>query len=133
MQRITIRTRARQELVDITGEIEEAIRKTGFKNGLVNIFTPHTTAAVIVNENYDPSVARDILHTLEKIVPSSGKYTHLEGNAHAHIKSSIIGSSRLIPVQDGKLQLGTWQGVFFCEFDGPRTRQVWISFLKEEW
>ncbi|HEX68080.1 MAG TPA: YjbQ family protein [bacterium] len=132
MQKITIRTRARQELVDITGEIEEVIRKTGFKNGLVNIFTPHTTAAVIVNENYDPSVARDILNTLEKIVPSSGTYTHLEGNAHAHIKSSIIGSSRLIPVQDGKLQLGTWQGVFFCEFDGPRTRQVWISFLKEE-
>jgi len=132
MQEITIRTRARQELVDITGEIEEVIRKTGFKNGLVNIFTPHTTAAVIVNENYDPSVARDILNTLEKIVPSSGTYTHLEGNAHAHIKSSIIGSSRLIPVQDGKLQLGTWQGVFFCEFDGPRTRQVWISFLKEE-
>ena len=132
MQKIIIRTRARQELVDITGEIEEVIRKTGFKNGLVNIFTPHTTAAVIVNENYDPSVARDILNTLEKIVPSSGTYTHLEGNAHAHIKSSIIGSSRLIPVQDGKLQLGTWQGVFFCEFDGPRTRQVWISFLKEE-
>jgi len=113
--------------VDITSRVEEIVRKENIKEGVVHIFIPHTTAAVTVNENYDPSVVRDILNTLEKIIPVGASYTHREGNAHAHIKASIIGSSRSIPVEGGRLSLGTWQGIFFCEFDGPRNREVWIS------
>jgi len=129
MEKISVRTTRRQEFVDLTSKIQEVIKKNSFKDGVIHIYIPHTTSAVTINENYDPSVVQDILTTLEKLIPEKGGYSHLEGNAHAHIKASIIGSSCFIPVENGKLQLGTWQGIFFCEFDGPRSREVWISFL----
>ena len=129
--KINVRTNRKQELIDITSQIRETIRKNELKNGLIHIYIPHTTAAVTINENYDPNVGRDIINTLEKIVPERERYSHLEGNAHAHIKASIIGSSRFVLVENGELQLGTWQGIFFCEFDGPRSREVWISFLPQ--
>ncbi|NOZ64750.1 MAG: YjbQ family protein [Caldiserica bacterium] len=129
IEKISLKTIRRQEFVDLTPKIQEVIHRTSFKTGIIHVYVPHTTAAVTINENYDPSVVQDILNTLEKLIPERGRYSHLEGNAHAHIKASIIGSSRFIPIEDGRLQLGTWQGVFFCEFDGPRSREVWISFL----
>ncbi len=129
IEKIPVRTTRRQEFVDLTPKIQEIIRGNSIKTGVIHIYIPHTTAAVTINENYDPSVIQDILSTLEKLIPERGGYSHLEGNAHAHIKASIIGSSRFIPIENGRLQVGTWQGIFFCEFDGPRSREVWISFL----
>ncbi len=127
IHKLKIRTSSPQEFKDITFLVEEVVRKEGVKEGVVTIFVPHTTAAVTINENYDPSVVEDILRYLEKIIPTQGDYTHLEGNAHAHIKASIIGSSRQVLVEESRLNLGTWQGIFFCEFDGPRVREVWIT------
>ncbi len=124
---ININTKSPEEFIDITSLIEEKVSKSGIKEGTVTVFVPHTTAAVTINENADPSVVEDILYTLDKIIPPGGDYSHAEGNSHAHIKSSLIGSSRQIIIQNGKLKLGTWQGIYFCEFDGPRNRQVWIK------
>ncbi|HIE43843.1 MAG TPA: YjbQ family protein [Candidatus Omnitrophica bacterium] len=127
IERITLNTSSSEEFMDITSLIEEKVRSSGINNGIVTIFVPHTTAAVTINENADPSVVKDILSTLHRIVPPQGSYFHMEGNAHAHIKSSIIGSSRQIIIENGRLKLGTWQGIFFCEFDGPRRREVWVK------
>ena len=124
---ITINTSSQEEFIDITSSVEETVKSSGVKEGVVTVFAPHTTAAVTINENADPSVVEDILSTLDKIIPSRGNYSHMEGNSHAHIKSSIIGSSRQIIIQNGRLKLGTWQGIYFCEFDGPRRREVWVK------
>jgi secondary thiamine-phosphate synthase enzyme len=126
---LTVRTRSKTEFVDITGDIEETIRSAGVDEGVCMVFVPHTTAAVTINESADPSVRSDILMVLNKIVPWKEAYRHLEGNSPAHIKSSIIGASELIAVEGGSLKLGTWQGVFFCEFDGPRSRKVHVGLL----
>jgi len=126
---ITVKTKAKTEFIDITREIEEVIRSEGVKEGVCMLFVPHTTAAITINESADPSVKSDILMILNKIVPWEESYRHLEGNSPAHIKSSIIGPSEIIAVEDGRLKLGTWQGVFFCEFDGPRTRKVHVRSL----
>lgn len=126
---ITLKTRAKTEFIDITGNIEEAIRSERVADGAFLVFVPHTTAAVTINENADPSVRSDILMVLNKMVPWDESYRHLEGNSPAHIKSSIIGPSEIIAVEGGRLSLGTWQGVFFCEFDGPRTRKIHIRSL----
>ena len=132
MIEITVRTRSREDMVDITSKLEEIVRKNNFKNGILYIYVPHTTAGITVNENADPSVKVDIMSKLSELVPRSGNYHHLEGNADAHIKASIVGSSLTIFVEGGRLVLGTWQGVFFCEFDGPRTRRCLVKFVGSE-
>lgn len=126
---ITVKSNSKTELIDITGAVEDAIRTQGVDEGICMLFVPHTTAAITINESADPSVKSDILMVLNKIVPWKEAYRHLEGNSPAHIKASIIGASEVIAVEGGRLQLGTWQGVFFCEFDGPRSRKVHIRLL----
>ena len=121
-----MKTEGKQQFVDITKHVRLVVRESGLKSGVVHIFIPHTTAAVTINENADPDVRQDILNCLEKIAPSSGPYLHAEGNAHAHIKAGLIGSSVTVFVEAGQLVLGTWQSIFLCEFDGPRTRNVMI-------
>ncbi len=129
MEVLAISTRRREELVDITSLIQERIRDRGWRDGLVYIYCPHTTGAITINESADPSVARDIISTLSKLIPHKGDYTHLEGNSDAHIKSSLVGCSEVVFIEGGKLILGTWQGIFFAEFDGPRKRKVYLKFV----
>lgn len=128
---IEISTKSRQQLMEITSMIEECVRKRGIRNGVCFIYVPHTTAGITVNENADPSVARDIINTLNRLIPVDGDYTHLEGNAHAHVKASIIGHNAILLIENGELVLGTWQGVFFCELDGPRRRRIMVKILGE--
>jgi secondary thiamine-phosphate synthase enzyme len=129
MQTFSVQTQERCVFVDITAQVEDASRALGVHDGAVLVCVPHTTAGVTINENADPSVRADLRTTLERLVPASLPYTHLEGNADAHVKASLMGSSVLVPVQGGRLQLGTWQGVYFAEFDGPRRRRVSVTAL----
>jgi secondary thiamine-phosphate synthase enzyme len=129
MKKFDIQTPARDALIDITGRVEEEVNKSKVGSGICVIYVPHTTAAVTINENADPTVRRDILMTLERAAPVSLPYAHAEGNSPAHVKASLVGSSATIPVEDGRLVLGTWQGIFFCEFDGPRRRQVFVKIV----
>ena len=129
MQTFQVRTSARTEFIDITRAVREAVKKTGVENGICVIFIPHTTAAVTVNENADPSVVEDIIMELNKIVPFKDSYRHGEGNSPAHIKASLVGCSQTVFVDSGELVLGTWQGIFFCEFDGPRNRKVHVKVI----
>ncbi len=124
---ITLRSTGRCQMLNITADVEQVLRDQQLDNGVLTIFTPHTTAAITINENADPDVIRDILHGLDKQVPDDPEFRHAEGNSTAHIKSSLIGASETLLVVQGRLQLGTWQGVFFCEFDGPRQRRVKIA------
>lgn len=124
MREIRISTTSRTELLDVTSEVQKAVAESGVRDGVCHVYVPHTTAGITINENADPSVRQDILMELNKLVPFQDNYRHLEGNAAAHIKASIVGSSETILVDAGKLLLGTWQGIFFCEFDGPRSRRV---------
>jgi secondary thiamine-phosphate synthase enzyme len=132
IQTIQVRSSGKTDFIDITHSVQEAVQKSGTRNGVCFVFTPHTTAAVTINENADPSVAQDIVTALNRIVPFEDRYHHLEGNSSAHIKGSLVGCSQVILVESGKLVLGTWQGLFFCEFDGPRTRKVYVKVVKEE-
>ena len=125
---ISINTRVRSEMIDITSKVEEELKRSGLKDGVCFVSVPHTTAGITINEGADPSVAVDIQATLNRVVPWEGSYRHLEGNSAAHIKSSLIGNSVIVFVESGRLKLGTWQGVFFCEFDGPRSRKVYMKF-----
>ena len=127
MRTIEVRTQAREELVDITARVREELVSSGVKDGICYVYVPHTTAAVTINESADPSVKEDILMTLRKIVPDSLPYRHSEGNSPAHVKASLIGASIKVIIEEGQLSLGTWQGIFFCEFDGPRSRRVFIK------
>ena len=127
MESFSVRTGSRAEFVDVTSHVQALVGKSGVEDGLCCVYVPHTTAGVTVNENADPSVRRDVLMALNKIVPSDGDYTHSEGNSAAHIKASLVGSSVTIPLQGGRLALGTWQGIYFCEFDGPRSRRVLVA------
>jgi secondary thiamine-phosphate synthase enzyme len=122
-----VRTRSRTSFTDITRAVEKAVAELGVTNGAVLVYVPHTTAAVTINESADPDVVRDIEAKLSELVPPDDRYRHTEGNADAHIKSSVIGCSETVLVKDGQLVLGTWQGVFFCEFDGPRSRRVIVG------
>jgi len=124
---IQVKTTQRNELVDITPQVEKTVEKSGIDEGICVLTVPHTTAAVTVNENADPSVKADIIAKLNALVPAGDRYQHREGNADAHIKATMVGPSEVLLVKDGRLSLGTWQGVFFCEFDGPRTRRVVIK------
>jgi secondary thiamine-phosphate synthase enzyme len=125
---ISVSTRDRSEMIDITAEVIEQLEKTGLEQGVCYLYVPHTTAAITINEGADPNVAIDIQTMLNKLVPWENAYRHLEGNAAAHIKSSLVGNSVMVLVESGRLKLGTWQAIFFCEFDGPRTRKVYIKF-----
>jgi secondary thiamine-phosphate synthase enzyme len=123
----SVRTRARTELVDITAKVQAAVEEMGVADGAVVVYVPHTTAAVTINESADPDVARDIVSKLDEMVPRSGNYRHAEGNSDGHVKSTLVGCSETVLVEGGRLVLGTWQGIFFCEFDGPRTRSVLVG------
>ena len=115
------------QLVDITSDVDSVVKKSGVKHGICRVFVPHTTAGVTINENADPDVAADLIDGLARIAPANEGYRHAEGNSDAHIKASLVGSDKAVMVQNGGLSLGTWQAVYFCEFDGPRTRQVWVD------
>ena len=124
----TVRTSRREELVDITGEVQAAVTEAGLRSGTVTVFVPHTTAGVTINENADPAVRQDLVEALGRLVErDAGFYRHGEGNSDAHVKSSLVGCALQVPVEEGRLQLGTWQGIYFCEFDGPRRREAWIQ------
>ena len=125
---LSVTTRNRSEMIDITSKVEEELKRSGLKDGVCFLFVPHTTAGITINESADPSVATDIQAMLNKLIPWEGSYRHLEGNSAAHIKSSLIGNSVMVFVESGHLKLGTWQGIFFCEFDGPRSRKLYIKF-----
>ncbi len=127
MPEITIRTRSKEELLDITSEVERVVRDSGAKDGVCIIFSLHTTAGILINENADPSVKSDILMALSQAVPDNLPFTHAEGNSPAHLKSTLVGHSLIIPIENGRLLLGTWQGILFAEFDGPRDRRVAVT------
>jgi secondary thiamine-phosphate synthase enzyme len=131
LRNINIKTKSRNEFVDITAEIQAVIDESGVKNGVCHVYVPHTTAGVTINEGADPSVARDVQNTLSRLVPHSGHYLHTEGNSDAHIKTSLVGSSQTLIIEGGKPLLGTWQSVFFCEFDGPRHRRVSVKIMND--
>jgi secondary thiamine-phosphate synthase enzyme len=129
MEILLINTGAREELIDVTDRLRRLARDKGWRDGLLCVYSPHTTAGVTVNEAADPSVARDIVVNLAAFIPRRGDYRHLEGNSDAHIKTSLMGSSTTLLLDAGELQLGTWQGVYFCEFDGPRSRKLWVKHI----
>jgi len=127
--RLQVKTSVKQGFIDITAQVQRVIREAGLSRGLCTLFVPHTTAGITVNESADPAVKEDILAALQRLVPADLHYGHLEGNAHAHIQALLIGSSVQIPIEAGQLCLGTWQGIFFGEFDGPRTREVRVQTI----
>jgi secondary thiamine-phosphate synthase enzyme len=131
MEKIKLETQQREQILDITSQVEKFLTRYKEKSGIVTVFCPHTTAAISVNENADPDVKRDLLFHLRKSIPRSPEFNHSEDNADAHIKSVLTGPSQVFLVEKGQLQLGTWQGIYFCEFDGPRTREFWIKFIQE--
>ena len=125
----TVKTRSQTELIDISASVQDAVTKSGLQEGLCFVFVPHTTAAVTINESADPSVKSDMLKVINQVIPWEAGYRHMEGNSAAHIKSTLVGASEQIAVEKGRLVLGTWQGIFFCEFDGPRSRKVNVHLL----
>jgi len=129
LKEIAVQTNTQTQMIDITAQIQKVVRESGISEGLCCVFIPHTTAGVAINENADPSVKHDIIMELNKVIPLNDHYHHLEGNSAAHIKASIIGSSVNIPVENNNLLLGTWQGICFCEFDGPRPRNVYVKIV----
>ena len=131
VEQLQIKTNRRVEFLDITSRVQAAVKQSGITSGVCNVFIPHTTAGVTINENADPNVIRDIIRELDKIVPLDDNYAHAEGNSAAHIKSSLMGCSQQVLIEDGRLVLGTWQSIFFCEFDGPRSRSVWVKVVGE--
>lgn len=128
---LSLRTKTKTEFVDITSQIEQVVKKSGVKEGVCVVFCPHTTAALTINENADFSVRIDIIEHLGEMVPLKKTYRHLEGNSDSHIKSSLFGASLTLIIENGNLVLGTWQGIYFCEFDGPRTRKIHIKVVKD--
>ena len=131
MIQLPLKTNQRVEMIDITSLVQGIVNQQKTKYGICYIFVPHTTAGVTINENADPNVVRDILMELAKIVPRSGDYRHMEGNSDAHIKTSLFGASESVFIENGKLVLGTWQSLYFCEFDGPRARKILVKILTE--
>jgi secondary thiamine-phosphate synthase enzyme len=128
MKELTIQTTAHCQFVEITDPVQQAVEESRVKEGVCTVFVPHTTAGITINENADPDVVTDMIYALDKAAPwKDARYRHSEGNTAAHVKSSLMGHSVHVLVRDGKLQFGTWQGIFFCEFDGPRTRKVWVT------
>jgi len=132
MESFIVNTPDRNTLINITRQIQNLIDKSKLQNGVCHIFIPHTTAGVTINESADPDVRIDITNKLLNVIPPNDNYRHSEGNSDSHIKASLVGSSEMIFIVNGKLKLGTWQGIFLCEFDGPRRRQVWIKLISSE-
>ncbi len=127
--RVMVRSSTHAELIDITDRVERVVSQSGVVSGLCHVYVPHTTAGVLVNENADPDILSDFLTTLERLVPWDDRYRHAEGNAAAHIKSTLVGTSQTVPVRDGRLALGRWQGIYFAEFDGPRERHLHVTVV----
>jgi secondary thiamine-phosphate synthase enzyme len=130
LQTLAVKSDRREVLVNITRDVTEAVSASGVKEGVAIVYCPHTTGAITIQEAADPDVAVDISNTLTTIVPYEGNYRHAEGNSDSHLKAALVGSSDMIPIEDGRLRLGTWQGIFFCEFDGPRDRKVLVKVLE---
>ncbi len=128
---IPVKTHARTQMIDITSQVRRVVEDSKIKNGLVHVCSLHTTGAITINENADPAVETDILNTINKVIPWEDHFKHMEGNSAAHIKVSLFGPSELIPLENGSLVLGTWQGIFFCEFDGPRNRRVNVKIMAD--
>ena len=132
MKKLSAQTNARTDFIKIDRQVAEIVSESGFMEGVVTVFVPHTTAGVTINENADPDVTADMELVLDRAIPWEGGYSHFEGNTAAHVKASMMGSSVQVIVSDGNLQLGTWQSLYFCEFDGPRTREVWVKGISEK-
>ncbi|MDZ8117103.1 secondary thiamine-phosphate synthase enzyme YjbQ [Pontiella agarivorans] len=132
MKSFSLQTRARTDFLKIDHQVAEYVLETGLQEGIITVFIPHTTAGITINENADPDVSADMEQVLDRVVPWEGGYRHFEGNTAAHVKASMMGNSVQVIVANGKLQLGTWQSLYFCEFDGPRTRQVWVKGISEQ-
>ena len=130
METLSIKTTSQTTLINITNQIQDLVNKNDWSDGLLTVFIPHTTAAITINENADPDVTRDMIHEINKVIPMDDNYHHFEGNSAAHIKSSLFGPSLSVIVENKNILLGTWQGIYFCEFDGPRNRKVWVKFIK---
>lgn len=131
IRQLRVKTNSRTELVDITQGVQRLVTESGIRSGLCHVYVPHTTSGVTINENTDPNVGRDILKELNKVIPFEDDYGHQEGNSAAHIKSTIVGVSKAVMVEEGRLALGTWQSIFYCEFDGPRDRRVYVKVMKD--
>jgi len=129
---LKVNTERRNQFIDITARVADIVADLGVISGLCHIFCPHTTAGITINENADPNVKTDILRTLNRLIPNDPAYRHMEGNSDAHVKSSLVGASEVVAIDNGRLELGTWQAIYFCEFDGPRTRKVWVTILPGE-
>ncbi|MCX8058805.1 MAG: secondary thiamine-phosphate synthase enzyme YjbQ [Spirochaetes bacterium] len=129
MEIFRIKTNKREEMISITSHIRNILGKNNIKNGIILLHIPHTTAAITINENADPDVKSDILNYLRKLIPENYNFQHIEGNSDAHIKASLIGNNLVVIVENGNLMLGRWQDIFFCEFDGPREREVWVKII----
>ena len=132
MEEITVKTSSKIEMIDITRQVQDIVQHSKVTHGICIVFVPHTTAAITINENADPAVCKDIIGELSKIIPLEDNYRHIEGNSAAHIKATLTGSSQTVIIEKGELQLGTWQSLFFCEYDGPRSRKVWVKIIKGE-
>jgi secondary thiamine-phosphate synthase enzyme len=130
IRHLRVKTNSRTELVDITQAVQRLVAESGVRSGICYVYVPHTTSAITINENTDPNVCRDILKELNKVIPFDDHYGHSEGNSAAHIKSTVIGVSKAVMVEEGRLALGTWQAIFFCEFDGPRERRVMVKVMQ---
>ena len=130
--RFEVRTRVREELCDVTPRVREAVRALGVRNGILVVSSPHTTAGLTVNENADPDVKTDLLHGLARLIPRNGDWRHYEGNSDAHLKTALVGTSVTLPIRDGDVLLGTWQAIYFAEFDGPRTRHFDVTVMPGE-
>lgn len=126
---LTVKTHAQTEMIDVTAQVQKLLAEHGIQEGICMLYVPHTTAAVTINESADPSVREDILMVLNQMVPWKAAYRHAEGNSPAHVKASLMGASQLVRIENGRLALGTWQGIFFCEFDGPRTRKMDVTLI----
>jgi secondary thiamine-phosphate synthase enzyme len=132
MEEITVKTSSKIEMIDITRQVQDIVQHSKVTHGICIVFVPHTTAAITINENADPAVCKDIIGELNKIIPLEDNYRHIEGNSAAHIKATLTGSSQTVIIEKGELQLGTWQSLFFCEYDGPRNRKAWVKIIKGE-
>ncbi len=129
LQTLQVKTSARMQSLDVTSEVRGLVRSSGIQSGICYLFVPHTTAGVVINEHDDPNVLVDVQNMLRKLVPKDDDYKHMEDNSDSHIKATLVGSSKWVPIEDGDLALGRWQGIFFCEFDGPRTRQLKVKII----
>jgi secondary thiamine-phosphate synthase enzyme len=131
METLLVKTDRRTQLVDVTERVQRAVAQSGVSSGVCYIYVPHTTAAVLINEHADPDVARDVEATLDRLVPRTGAYRHSEGNSDSHVKAALVGASQVVFIESGKLALGRWQGIFFCEFDGPRERKLQVKVIAD--